>query len=294
MAYAEVDNSPASIKPLDGAILWSTNPANTMCPNFESTEEERLLIRRNLALARRLGIAPAETEDEATGLGLAKKNNTSNALHRRSRDLAEDDGSGSSEDGGGDTPEPRLNPGGTGDIWQAAREGNIPRMRFLLDVSRVPPGRTRWSGISPLHRACEEGQLEVARLLLSRVDDGVEVSGKTSWGWYTPMHLACARGHQEVALLLLNHGARWDVVDKAGRTPLELAILGGFPSVARRLDTEFTAVQTKRIRSEFARKQLEEKEAKEVNERNRERSKHGKQAVESELEAEIMAKMAIR
>jgi len=108
------------------------------------------------------------------------------------------------------------------------------------------------------------------------------------------MHLACARGHQEVALLLLNHGARWDVVDKAGRTPLELAILGGFPSVARRLDTEFTAVQTKRIRSEFARKQLEEKESKEVNERNRERSKHGKQAVESELEAEIMAKMAIR
>lgn len=275
MAYADVDNSPTSIKPLDGALPWSANPANTMSPRLnEVTEEERLLMRRNFALACRLGITGgAKTREEAMEMGLLMFNQRRGAMSN---------GKGG---GHGKPEEADHDPGGTGDIFQAAREGNRRRLLYLLDVEKVPAGRTRWSGVSPLHRACEEGQLDIVKLLLGR--KGVDISGKTSWGWSTPMHLACGRGHQAVANLLLDKGARWDVVDKAGRTPLELAIIGGFAVAARQLDAKFTANDTTRREASALRKQQEEKETRELKERLREEARKEKKA---KMEASVLAK----
>ena len=33
------------------------------------------------------------------------------------------------------------------DVFQASREGNLPRLLYLLDVDRVPVTHTRWSGV---------------------------------------------------------------------------------------------------------------------------------------------------
>lgn len=44
---------------------------------------------------------------------------------------------------------------------------------------------------------------------------------------YTPLHLACGRGHLEAGMALLRAGARWEILDKHERTPIDWAISGG-------------------------------------------------------------------
>lgn len=122
---------------------------------------------------------------------------------------------------------------GSGDLWQAAREGDIPRIKYLLEVKKVPVNRSRWSGVTAMHRAAEEGRVDMIRLLAKA---GGDVNCKTTWGWHTPLHLTCGRGHQDAGLELLNLGARWKITDKTHKTPLEWAINSGYPVMGRRLD----------------------------------------------------------
>ena len=66
-------------------------------------------------------------------------------------------------------------------------------------------------GRTPLHIACENGQVDAARLLLEK---GAEVDRADKDG-ATPLFIACWNGHVDVARLLLDNGAE---VDRAIRT----------------------------------------------------------------------------
>jgi ankyrin repeat protein len=100
------------------------------------------------------------------------------------------------------------------DLWQSAKVGDVARLEKLLDRG-IPPNRTRWSGITALHRACAEGHMSCVILLLAR---GANVDQRCTMGWYTAIHLACRYGFKEVAEKLLDAGATWKIEDKV-RSP---------------------------------------------------------------------------
>ncbi|KAH9068821.1 hypothetical protein Ae201684P_004520 [Aphanomyces euteiches] len=117
-------------------------------------------------------------------------------------------------------------------LWIAARRGDISTVQMLLDEG-VNIHRTRWSGVTPLHRACESGDLSTIQLLLDR---GADINARSTWGWYSPLHVACRYGREEAVKLLLKWGANWAQKDKRKLTPFKYAIRAGFASMAHRID----------------------------------------------------------
>ncbi|CAN0110437.1 unnamed protein product, partial [Discosporangium mesarthrocarpum] len=118
-----------------------------------------------------------------------------------------------------------------GDIWQAARANNGARIKVLLDEG-MKPDVTRWSGVTPLHRAAQMNSCEAAQVLIRA---GASLDTRTAWGWFTPLHLACKNGHEQVAEVLLRAGAKWSVLTKNLQSPYDLAIMAGWRVEALRL-----------------------------------------------------------
>lgn len=83
---------------------------------------------------------------------------------------------------------------------------------------------------SLLLKACQNGQKEVARTLLTR--DGVNVNQKDNLG-YTPLHYACKKGYFDIAKLLLENGAEVNVFSRKEITPLQLATANGNKNVIK-------------------------------------------------------------
>ena len=83
-----------------------------------------------------------------------------------------------------------------------------------------------------LHAACEHGHEAVARILLQRSRDLLDVPNRLC---QTPLHLSCERGHLSCARLLLDAAADdaqrlrslLDSADSSGLTPLMRASVGG-------------------------------------------------------------------
>jgi ankyrin repeat protein len=73
---------------------------------------------------------------------------------------------------------------------------------------------------TPLHRAMENGSIEIVRMLL---EHGANVGAKDNEG-RTPLHKAAEYGRNEVVRVLLEHGANVCVMDNEGRTPLHEAV----------------------------------------------------------------------
>ena len=81
---------------------------------------------------------------------------------------------------------------------------------------------------NPLMFAALDGQLELARLLISR---GADVN-KPGWA---PLHYAATRGHLAIMNLLLEHHAYIDASSPNGTTPLMMAAFYGTPSAVKLL-----------------------------------------------------------
>ena len=131
--------------------------------------------------------------------------------------------------------------GGTTPFLRAAKAGDLPAMKLLLehgaDVSLAP---TR-SGISPLMAAAglgttepdttgrlkTEGQaIEAIQLLL---DLGVDINAQAKDG-QTAVHGSAMQGYDDVIRFLASKGAKLDTADSDGFTPLDVALgkAGGF------------------------------------------------------------------
>jgi|WetSurMetagenome_2_1015567.scaffolds.fasta_scaffold142261_1 ankyrin repeat protein len=105
-------------------------------------------------------------------------------------------------------------PGFCGEIHDAARAGDLAKVKALLKTNPDLISNRDQFGRMPLHWAAWDGQQDVAELLLAKGAD-VNVKDKDN---LTPMHAAAAGGHKSVAELLLVHGAEVDA--KANRCPL--------------------------------------------------------------------------
>jgi uncharacterized protein len=133
--------------------------------------------------------------------------------------------------------EPQLG-AGTTPLMRAARNGDFAAMRLLLAAGadptlKQPRGTTALMMASGLGRGLgvfakdygTEADLRHAVELL--VERGVDVNASTDDG-ITAIHLAAQAGLDSVVTVLAKNGARLDVQDKRGRTPVDMAMgVGG-------------------------------------------------------------------
>lgn len=106
-----------------------------------------------------------------------------------------------------------------------------PAVVSVLLSKGANPGATTLRHLTPLHLACHQGHLKVARLLLEAfapVDDRDEAGT-------APLHLSAQKGHIDVIRLLLQCGADKDAVDESGWTPVFFASWKGHAAVTRML-----------------------------------------------------------
>ncbi|XP_072822647.1 protein phosphatase 1 regulatory subunit 12C isoform X2 [Vicugna pacos] len=117
----------------------------------------------------------------------------------------------------------------------ACAGGDLDEARLMLraadpgpgaepDPTAPPPARavldsTNADGISALHQACIDENLEVVRFL---VEQGATVNQADNEGW-TPLHVAASCGYLDIARYLLSHGANIAAVNSDGDLPLDLA-----------------------------------------------------------------------
>ena len=124
--------------------------------------------------------------------------------------------------------------GGT-PLWRAARSADVDGVRMLLAAGADPFAPTR-EGQTALMVAAGQGwrdgrsagtedeAVDTIRQLLAA---GVDINEKNTRN-ETALHGAATRGADKVARFLVDHGARLDVKDRAGRTPLDVA--SGIPA----------------------------------------------------------------
>ncbi|ETN00694.1 hypothetical protein PPTG_17892 [Phytophthora nicotianae INRA-310] len=124
------------------------------------------------------------------------------------------------------------------DLCLLVKQRDVTRLREALEGHPALIQQQRWSGVTGLHRAVSEGDVEIAQLLLSF---GADVNQRSTWGWYAPLHLACKAGSEEMIWLLLNNGANWYLPDKTKKTPLQWAVRAGKASTAYRIDQQLHA-----------------------------------------------------
>lgn len=114
-------------------------------------------------------------------------------------------------------------------VEKAAASGNLKRLERLL-ADDFDPGVLR-DGLSPLHWAAWNGQVEAARLLIAH---GVEVDVKSSGG-LTPLMHAVQRSHDGTVAFLIEAGANESAENVHGQTPLHIAAAESGPEVVRLL-----------------------------------------------------------
>ncbi|XP_059584102.1 protein phosphatase 1 regulatory subunit 12C isoform X2 [Alligator mississippiensis] len=78
---------------------------------------------------------------------------------------------------------------------------------------------TNADGISALHQACIDENMEVVQFL---VENGANVNQADNEGW-TPLHVAASCSYKEIAQYLLDHGANIAAVNSDGDVPLDIA-----------------------------------------------------------------------
>ena len=117
-------------------------------------------------------------------------------------------------------------------LFLAASLGNVEAVRVLL-AGGADPSITTEKGTAPLHVAAwggdpyfrdwTEGEkknlFEITKLLVAR---GGDVNSAGEHGW-TALHGAAYKGVDDVVRFLVESGARIEVFDEYGQTPLSIA-----------------------------------------------------------------------
>lgn len=107
------------------------------------------------------------------------------------------------------------------DIWAAAREGDVERVRELLAAGVDVNAKTRYN-VTPLYFAASYGHVELIDLL---VEKGATLNDRDDFSRSTPLDAAIGGEHAAAAVRLIEHGA--DTTYSA----LEASVRGGLPSV---------------------------------------------------------------
>jgi len=113
-----------------------------------------------------------------------------------------------------------------------SEEGNVDKVKVVVDHVESYLKEQNKHGNTPLHLAAEEGHVEVVQLLLERCST-LDLEVKNADG-NTLLHQATMNGHDKVVQVLLDHAAtEFDLDDKNndGNTPLHLAVKEGHVQV---------------------------------------------------------------
>ena len=160
--------------------------------------------------------------------------------------------------GGGDGSQSKLIPQAATSIWMAASNGDLARVQHHVQQRSVKPDLLDASGLSPLHKACRDDHVAVVKFLLfAGADPDLNNCGATpllrctAWESLnslqvllenganvaaidtsfqderTALHKACDVGNVKACRILLSFGAKTDVMDRRGDTPLKVAIKNG-------------------------------------------------------------------
>jgi ankyrin repeat protein len=111
-----------------------------------------------------------------------------------------------------------ADPSGRTPLHKAAATGKAEVGRLLVDAGAEPLADT--DGNTPLHVATWSIPCPPILEVLHRA--GVDVNTQNADG-ATALHMAAGLGRSDDAEWLLKHGARTDLKEKWGRTPLDLA-----------------------------------------------------------------------
>jgi len=121
-----------------------------------------------------------------------------------------------------------LDPAGQHGLLLAFRDRSIKSAEALIRWPKTTVEVRNATDESPLMFASLNGQLELAKLLISR---GADVN-KPGWA---PLHYAATRGNLSVMVLLLDNHAYIDASSPNGTTPLMMAAFYGTPSAVKLL-----------------------------------------------------------
>jgi ankyrin repeat protein len=128
-------------------------------------------------------------------------------------------------------------PAGATPFYRAARSADLAVMRLLLEHG-ADSNRPSDDHTTPLLAAStgqgarfaggeERPEPEFVEALRLCVEKGADINAANDRG-DTPMHAAAQRGADQIVQFLADHGAKLDVKNKSGRTPLDLALgIGG-------------------------------------------------------------------
>lgn len=105
-------------------------------------------------------------------------------------------------------------------LLDAVKRGDAAAVRALLKEG-ADANAAQGDGLTALHIAAQEGQIEIVKVLLGA---GASVEAKSRIGAYTPLHLAAGTGDAAVVTALLDAGAAVNATtSNTGVTPLHLA-----------------------------------------------------------------------
>ncbi|KAF5406307.1 SH3 and multiple ankyrin repeat domains protein [Paragonimus heterotremus] len=99
--------------------------------------------------------------------------------------------------------------------------------RLLYDHSVL--GTTDEAGLQEIHQACRFGRVQHLETLIAY---GADINSQTSKNGNTPLHICAFTGQEACARLLLFRGAERTLVNRAGHTAYQQAILSEHSSVA--------------------------------------------------------------
>ncbi len=128
-------------------------------------------------------------------------------------------------------------PAGATPFYRAARSADLAVMRLLLEKG-ADANKPTTDHTTPLAAAAtgqgarfsggeDRPEAEFIEALKLCVDKGADVNAANDRG-DTAMHGAAARGADQIIQFLADHGAKMDLKNKAGRTPLDIAMgIGG-------------------------------------------------------------------
>ncbi|TWW66520.1 Tankyrase-1 [Takifugu flavidus] len=126
------------------------------------------------------------------------------------------------ESGGGNPCSGAAN-GAFRELFEACRNGDVSRVKKLVDAVNVNAKDMAGRKSTPLHFAAGFGRKDVVDHLLRT---GANVHARDDGG-LIPLHNACSFGHSEVVSLLLCQGADPNARDNWNYTPLHEAAIKG-------------------------------------------------------------------
>jgi len=118
-----------------------------------------------------------------------------------------------------------------GEIHDAARNGDLDAVKTIIAENTNMINEKDDRDCTPLHFACDAGQMDMVRFLLANGADinAVDVDGDT------PLHWAALAGKTEIVPLLIKNGAFLNAVNKNHQTPFHYVVLSRLPEAVQSL-----------------------------------------------------------